>query len=239
VNPREMDESPADRNPLTADAYQRLRSAISSGELPPRERLVELVLSKKFSMSRTPVREAIQRLVSEGLAESGSDGVYVAALSVKDIRSLERVNRAVQSLAAEVAACEGSDADMEVLEQIMVRMEGCATAQDTDGWSVADHEMHRHIFRMASDRWLLKIRLQMEPLTDRVRFIDIRRPGRMEASACEHRVIVEAIKRRDGGAAYQAMFEHLVLTERNLVEILETFVMPLLNAGGRNGAAPS
>ena len=67
-------------------------------------------------MSRTPVREAIQRLVNEGLVEMGPDGATVAALSVKDIRSLEQANRALQSLAVESAASEASEEDMAKLD---------------------------------------------------------------------------------------------------------------------------
>jgi DNA-binding FadR family transcriptional regulator len=121
------------------------------------------------------------------------------------------------------------------LEEHMARMEACAAVRDANGWAAADFAIHRHIFQMTDNRWLVKLRMQMEPLTDRVRHIEIRRPGRMEESALEHRAIVEAIKTRDGAAARQAMSEHLVLTERNLLEILETFVLPLLNAGGGNG----
>jgi DNA-binding GntR family transcriptional regulator len=136
-----------------------------------------------------------------------------------------------------LAASEGAKADMVKLEEIMVRMETFAAAEDSSGWSAADHEIHRHIFKMADNRWLLKLRLQMEPLTDRVRFIDIRRPGRMEVSAREHRAIVDAIIRRDGAAARQSMNDHLVLTERNIVDIMDKFVIPFLNAGGTNGTA--
>jgi DNA-binding GntR family transcriptional regulator len=179
-------------------------------------------------MSRTPVRDALQRLVNEGLAEAGPDGgVYVAVLSVKDIRSLEQTNRALQSLAAQLAASEGSETDMAKLEEMMARMEACAAAQDSSGWIAVDYEIHRHIFQMAGNRWLSKFLLQMEPLISRVRFIDIRRPSRMEESAREHRAVVEAIKARDAEAARQAMYDHLVRTEQNLIEILESIVVPL------------
>jgi DNA-binding GntR family transcriptional regulator len=89
-------------------------------------------------MSRTPVRKAIQRLVNEGLAEMGPDGATVVALSVKDIRSLEQANRALQSLAAELAASEASEEDMATLEELMARMESCAGVEDTAGWITAD-----------------------------------------------------------------------------------------------------
>ncbi len=88
------------RNGLTVEIYEALKAEIIAGDLKSRERLYETVLAKRFQTSRTPVREALQRLVNEGLVEARSDGVCVATLSVKDVRSLEQANRALQSLAA-------------------------------------------------------------------------------------------------------------------------------------------
>jgi len=217
----------ADRNPLTAEVYATLRSAISSGELQPRERLYETVLARRFKMSRTPVREALQRLVTEGLVEGGADGVCVATLSVQDVRSLEQANRALQSLAAQLAAAVGSEDDLERLEGFVARMEACAVSGDLDGWIGADQEMHRQIFRMCGNRWVWKLLLQMESLVGRVRHIALRRPGRLEESTTEHRVVVDAIKSRNPDLAHQAMHSHLVRTEENLISVLETFVVPL------------
>jgi DNA-binding GntR family transcriptional regulator len=222
-----VDAPSTDRNRLTAEAYTALKAAISSGELRPRERLYETVLAKRFKMSRTPVREAIQRLVNEGLAETGSDGVYVATLSIEDIRSLEQANRALQSLAAQLAATEGSEGDLAKLEGFMARMEACVATRDLYGWIAADLEIHRQIFQMCGNRWIWKLLLQMESLIGRVRHIALRRPGRLEESTSEHRAVVDAIKSRDAETARQAMHYHLEKTEQNLIAILETFVVPV------------
>ncbi len=212
---------------MTGEAYAALKAAILSGELQPRDRLYETVLARRFKMSRTPVREALQRLVNEGLAEAGSDGLAVATLSVEDIRSLEEANRALQSLAAQLAATGGSESDLERLEAFVARMEACAASGDLDGWIAADQDMHRQIFRMCGNRWVWKLLLQMESLIGRVRHIALRRPGRLEESTKEHRIVVDAIKSRNPDLAHQAMHSHLVRTEENLISVLETFVVPL------------
>jgi DNA-binding GntR family transcriptional regulator len=212
---------PSERTRLTADAYASLKSAITAGELPPGERLYETVLSKRLRMSRTPVREALQRLVNEGLAEARPDGVYVGMLSVADVRSLEQANRALQSLAAELAATAASDGDLEAMEAIMGRMEVCAAGQDIAGWIAADRDLHRHLFQVSGNRWVCRLLLQMEALIARVRHVALRRPGRMDESTAQHRVIVEALKARDRDAARKSMHDHLLLTEQHLAEILE------------------
>jgi DNA-binding GntR family transcriptional regulator len=204
-----------------------LRNAISSGELKPRERLYETVLARRFRMSRTPVREALQRLVTEGLLEAGADGVCVATLSVEDVRSLEQANRALQSLAAELAAAAGTEDDLEGLEASVARMEACVASGDLDEWIAADQEMHGQVFRMCGNRWVLKLLLQMESLIGRVRHIALRRPGRLEESTKEHRAVVDAIKLRNPEMAHRAMHGHLVRTEENLISILETFIVPV------------
>ena len=224
--PQSLDSTVPDRNPLAAEAYEALKAAISSGELQPRERLYETVLAKRLKMSRTPVREAIQRLVNEGLAEMGPDGARVAALSVKDIRSLEQANRALQSLAAELAASEASEEDRATLEELMARMETCAGVEDTAGWITADQAIHRHLFQMSGNRWLVRLLMQMEALIGRVRHVGIRSPMRMKDATGEHRRFVDAITARDPEAARRAMHDHLLLVEKNLTQILEAFVVP-------------
>ena len=212
--------TPPSRNGLTAEIYEVLKAEITAGALKSRERLYETVLAKRFKTSRTPVREALQRLVSEGLAETRADGVCVAALSVQDVRSLEQANRALQSLAAELAAGACSEVGTAQLEELMARMEHCAAAHDLEGWMAADHAIHRHLFQLSGNRWLLKLLLQMESLIGRVRHIALRRPGRLEESTRQHRAIVDAVKAHDASAAHQAMHAHLVVTEQNLVELL-------------------
>ncbi len=223
--------SDSERARLTADVYETLKGEISSGTLQPRERLFEAALAKRFKMSRTPIREALQRLVNEGLTETGPGGVSVAALSVEDIRGLEQANRALQSLAAELASVAGSPGDMEKLEKLMGQMEACAGRENTEGWIAADQAIHRHLFLMSGNRWLLKLLLQMEALIGRVRHIGIRGPGRMKDATREHRALINAIKSRDPEAARRAMHDHLMRVEQHLVHILKTFIVPFKGDG--------
>jgi DNA-binding GntR family transcriptional regulator len=211
----------SDRVRLTFEAYTHLKSAITAGELPPGERLYETTLAKRLKMSRTPVREALQRLINEGLAEVRPDGVYVGVLSAADVSSLEQANRALQCLAAELAARAASESDFENIEALMGRMESCAAGKDIPGWIAADQDIHRQLFWMSGNRWVCKLLLQMEALISRVRHLALRRPGRMDESTRQHRAIVDAIKARDSEAARKAMHDHLLLTEQHLVEILE------------------
>jgi DNA-binding GntR family transcriptional regulator len=220
------DHASKNRSRLVEDAYETLKAAITSGELQPGERLYETALSARFGVSRTPVREALQRLVTEGLAAVGPDSVRVTTLSVKDVRALQQTSRALQSLAASLAASESSEPDMATLEELMQRMEACAAAHDFRSWAEADVAIHRHIFQMSGNLWLSRLLLQMESLIARVRHVMLRQPGRVEEATNEHRLVVEAIKSRDGKAAETAMYDHLLMAEKALIETLEAVVVP-------------
>lgn len=175
---------------LTTKAYAAIKAAISSGEVQDRDRLYPNLIAKRLKMSRTPVRESLQRLMSEGLVERRRDGIYVRALSVKDVQSLEQANRALQGLAAELAATEGDERAMAKLEASMGRMESCAEREDHAGWKSVDREIRRHLLAMSGNDWLVKLVVQLEPLIDRLHEVSFRRPGRMARSTSEHRGIV-------------------------------------------------
>jgi len=207
---------------LATKAYASIKAAISSGEIEDRDRLYANLIAKRLKMSRTPVREALQRLMSEGLAEKRRDGIYVRSLSVKDVRSLEQANRALQGMAAELAATEGNDRAMAKLERLMGRMEDCARREDHAGWKSVDQGIRRHLLEMSGNDWLAKLVVQLEPLIGRVHDISFRRPGRMERSTNEHRRIVDAVRSRDGKTAHEAMHAHLRVVEENIIEILKT-----------------
>jgi DNA-binding GntR family transcriptional regulator len=210
----------SDRTRLAAKAYSILRTAISSRNLQPRERLYEREIAARLNMSRTPVREAVQRLVNEGLAELGPDGVFVRALTVADVRALGQVNRALQSMAAEFAASSSPKDDRARLDQLMRSMEYCSAKHDSEGWSVVDQQIRRQILQMSGNEWLAKLVLQLEPLLERVHQISFSRRGRMHQSTREHRSIVSAIVSRDAKAARQTMLDHLSKVEKNVIGLL-------------------
>lgn len=212
---------------LTEQAYQLLKAAITSGGLQPKDRLYEIALAKQFHMSRTPIREAIQRLASEGMAEVRPDGVYVSAFSVEDIQNIEQVNRALQCLMVQLAAAKGTSDDLAQLETSMARMEACSTRHDVEGWIGSDQELHCRLLQMAGNPWLAKMLLQMKALIARVRNIALADPQRMEQSTAEHRTVVNAIQRHDPDGAQRAMHDHLLSAEQIVSGILQNVAAPL------------
>jgi DNA-binding GntR family transcriptional regulator len=156
----------------------------------------------------------------------GAESLEITSLSLKDVRSLQQVNRALQGVAARLAANEGSEEDMARLEELMTRMENYCALRDLKSWTEVDVELHRHVFTMSKSPWLARLLLQIEPLLARGRDIILRQAGWMEKSTGEHRVTVNAIRSRGEEAAEKAMQDHLLTAEQKLIAILETVLVP-------------
>lgn len=89
---------------LADDVYRSLRSAIVRGEVRPSERLVETDIAQRSGASRTPIREALQRLVSDGLTVRGRNGWVVREFALAEIRDIYQVRAALEGYAARIAA---------------------------------------------------------------------------------------------------------------------------------------
>ena len=191
-------------------AYERLKEAIRDGELQPGEALPESRISSALQISRTPVREALQKLAQEGLVQiMPNRAVTVAepslpdALNVLHVRSL--VEPEIVRLVAEAVTPEALD----VLRQAVADMEAAAEAGDRSAWSKADTVYHETLSNACPNALLGKLGLQMR---NRIHFLATdaqTTAARLAACTEEHREIIEAIAEGDGPRAQAAMQEHI------------------------------
>src|SRR5882757_8685135 len=128
-------------------AYRRLRERLVAGEYEPGQRLTELGICDDLGMSRTPVREALRRLQSDGLVASTGRGVVVSSLSREDMLHATQLHGALDALAARLAATaqhEGrlSPAQLEGLKQAAHHVEERAAAGDGAGAWRANLDFH-------------------------------------------------------------------------------------------------
>ena len=93
----------------SAEVYEELRRAIVEGRIRPNERLIETELAERLSVSRTPIRESIQRLAADGLVESRRRGWVVREHSAQEIREIYEVRAALEGFAARLAAERATD----------------------------------------------------------------------------------------------------------------------------------
>ncbi len=191
-------------------AYQQLENAILTGELKPRERLVEKDLANRLGMSRTPVREALRRLEERGLVRIHPHrGAVVLDISPSDVESIYAVRTHLEVLASRLA-CERIRP--EGIERV-VELEAEYTNQTSSGeirsLMSANDRFHDGIYIAAENPCLLEVIQQLRRQVHAVRFNAWAQPERIARSLAEHRQMLEALQYRDSATLTRLTREHL------------------------------
>jgi DNA-binding GntR family transcriptional regulator len=191
-----------------ADAYNMILAAIDRGDYAPGARLVETELAERFGFSRTPIREALGRLETQGVvAHDGRRGMVVASLDHDQLGELYEVRAVVEGLAARLAARHAAPEEIALLRQIVEESRGYA--DNPAALRENNTRFHRQIHLASRNRYLNGmlggVRRSMALLT-RASLAD---PGRGEATVTEHDAIVRAIEARDEDTADVAARRHI------------------------------
>ena len=206
------------RGSLGEDTYQWLKAAIISGDLPPDAPLSEVALAEQLNISRTPVREALSRLVNENMVRNiPGRGSRVAELNLTDVGELFQMRELLEGFAARLAA--ESNMPLDDIESLINQF---GPYQDPNAALAADD-----YYKLASklDEALM-VRVRNNRLKDALRdvWMHTRRlrhyasgtPSRISASAVEHLAILHAIRDHNPEAAEESVREHL-LNSRNAI----------------------
>lgn len=188
--------------------YKHLLASIRDGNFHPGERIKEATIAKTLNVSRTPVREAIRRLQSEGrVTIEPQRGAVVSELNRQEVSELYAVRSRLEGIAAGFAARHASDAEIEMMEEILERSKDAF--DDKRLLNQINWELHYAIYHAAQNRFLLK---SIEAISDAMallrgaRHIPDDRPQQLYQ---EHKRIIEAIRARDPEAAEQAANDHI------------------------------
>ncbi|AIJ22908.1 GntR family transcriptional regulator [Amycolatopsis methanolica] len=197
--------------------YDRVRELIVGGAFPPGQRLTELDLSQRLDVSRTPVREALRRLESDGLVESGQRGVTVIRLSDAELREAYLVRASLEALTAELAAQRQRAG--ETAPAALARLTGHADDADRAtraGDLIAgvrhNREFHRHVAVLAGNSLALGF---LDRVWDRILVStqdSLTAPSRTGQVDDEHRRLVAAITAGDGPEAAALARDHVLST---------------------------
>lgn len=192
---------------MTLSPFEILIAAIEQGELLPGERLQETRLAEQFGLSRTPIREALHRLETLGLAEPGPKrGLIVARISYERLRQLFAVREGLEKLAMQLAVAAASDEEIALLQQMV------DTEQHiTDSKALHDHNrmFHRQIYRSTHNPYLNEMLDNLRIHLSLLRGTTYALSDRTEQAKQEHQAIVDALSRRDSAAAQEAACEHI------------------------------
>ena len=206
---------------LSSEVVRRFEEEIIHGKRKPADRLDERQLAEHYGVSRTPIREALQRLAAVGLVEArGRQGLQVVQLTVADLLDAFSVAAELEALAAVQAARRISPEQRIRLQIAHEDCERAATAGNADGFYEANLEFHDAVAAASHNRILQeelhRLILRTSPYRRAITF----QPGRMVGSIPEHSDVMEAIFRGDGAAAGQAMRGHVTLLGEGLSDLL-------------------
>ncbi|WP_299816066.1 GntR family transcriptional regulator [uncultured Jannaschia sp.] len=189
------------------DAHALILDAIDSGTYRPGDRLVEIELAERFGMSRTPVREALQRLETQGVLRRDGRSLIVATLSHDQMAELYAVRTELEALAARLAAKHAAAEEGRVLARMVD--EDAAFLGDARALARANRRFHRQIHLASHNRYLIQQLDMVHRSMALMATTSLAAPGRGEVALAEHRDIVEAIAAGDGDRAADALRSHL------------------------------
>jgi DNA-binding GntR family transcriptional regulator len=189
------------------DAYSLILDAIDTGIYRPGDRLVESELADRFGVSRTPIREALQRLETQSLLTRDGRSLIVASLDHSQLAELYVVRGALEGLAARLAARQATPEEVRILRDMLEADR--ALVADPQALARANRRFHRQIHLSSHNRFLIQqldlVHRSMALLAN----TSIAARGRSQDTLTEHEAIVRAIEAGDGDAADGALREHI------------------------------
>lgn len=209
---------------LHDEVLSRLRDYIVEGNLADGARIPERELCEKFGISRTPLREALKVLASEGLLELlPNRGARVRALTERDLIELFDVMGGLEALAGRLACEMISEAEIGEIERLHYEMYGCYLRRDLHGYFKFNQTIHHKIVDAARNAVLASTYSGFAGRLRRVRFSAnmARERDRWSEAMREHEAILDALRRRAAQELSDILFQHLRNKRRALTEVAE------------------
>ena len=189
------------------DAYSLILEAIDVGIYKPGDRLVESELAERFGVSRTPIRESLQRLETQSLLERDGRSLIVASLDHNQMAELYVVRRELEGLAARLAAKHATEEEIRVLRDMVTADD--ALVNDPPALSRANRWFHEQIHLASHNRYLVQQLDLVHRTMALMATTSLAAEGRGEIAQSEHKSIVDAIVARDEDAAAKALRDHI------------------------------
>ncbi|MEP2640417.1 GntR family transcriptional regulator [Roseobacter sp.] len=189
-------------------AYDALLAQIRAGNFEPGDRLREEDVAARLTLSRTPVREALRRLESDGIIEHRPRvGAVIRTLSHTEVVELYEMRMVLERTAAEMAAKHGADAEFDALDAMNTQIE---THRDHPAHGAAlNQDFHRGLYLAGRNRFLLDASRVLNNALILLGPTTYTDPNRIDVVVRQHRAIIAAFRDRDANAAGAAAQAHL------------------------------
>lgn len=195
---------------LSDQVYELLRQTIVNGELAPGDRIIESDIAKRLSVSQAPVREAVKRLVHEGLATHvRRQGSYVTKVSEDEADQAKEVRTVLEELAARRVAVTLTDETIAQLHAEVSEMYDAAAAGDGARFRAHDVAFHRRVCEASGNAFLFRVWIMLEPGLSNVHVLaDPMFQGDWHQLADRHARLLQVLRSRDPDRAADAFAGH-------------------------------
>ncbi len=214
------DEQPTVRKGkfLREQVYKTLKNTILIGGLQPKKRLIEEKLADEMGTSRTPVREAIQKLEKEGLIHKLPRGGYaVSIVTDEDIEEVFGIRSVLEGYAGYLAASRATEDDIKALEEIVRKEEECLKENNTEEIIQLNTEFHDRLYKAAKSSKLYTIINDLRDYIYRYRIIIFRYSGMAEISINDHKDMIGLMKEKSAVQVEKLVRKHII-RGKNLIK---------------------
>ena len=209
------------KNTRTEILLSEIENMIINGSMMPGERLDEMMLAKKYEVSRTPVREAIRALTAIGLVQNtGRQGAEVAQISISMLIEMFELMAVLEGMCAQLAARRATEDELKGMYATHKLLEETFKIGTHKEFYNVNLKFHDQLYSASHTQYLaeetLRLRRRLSPYRMRVTF----QPGRMRATLGEHSEILKAIKQGNSQQAKDAAISHLRLIGSDLEDFI-------------------
>jgi len=224
----EVVTSLVERRLLHEEVIDRLRDMIVQGELAPETKLNERVLAEQLGISRTPLREAIKYLASEGLVELlPNRGAVVAPLKAAKVKEIFTVLGTLEALAGELVCRNATDADIAEIRALHYQMLAHHARGELAPYFRCNQQIHIRLVECAGNATLAQVYRGLNAHVRRARYMANLSHERWDQAVKEHEAILAALSARDSTRLQALLRDHLA---KKLVLVMEA-----LSASARTG----
>jgi DNA-binding GntR family transcriptional regulator len=192
---------------LYQEVAELLRERIFSNQLPPGSWIDEMALSEEYGISRTPLREALKVLATEGLVTMKvRRGAYVTEVNAKDQSDVYHLLSLLESDAAGVVAQRATPAQLQDLQTLHTEL--AAAVNSTDRFFEINERFHMRLLEIADNRWRDQLCADLRKVMKLNRHNSLLKSGRVAESLREHQALMDALLARNEALSVQRMREH-------------------------------
>jgi DNA-binding GntR family transcriptional regulator len=192
---------------LYEEVAELLRQRIFSNQLAPGSWIDELKLAEEYGISRTPLREALKVLATEGLVTMKvRRGAYVTEINAKDQRDVYHLLSLLEADAASVVAASATDEQLQDLQSLHQAL--MAAVADTDQFFAVNERFHMRLLEIADNRWRDQLVADLRKVMKLNRHHSLLKSGRVAESLKEHQALMDALLAHDPALSAQRMREH-------------------------------